>query len=313
MDILRNFFEDTLSWISFPSIQFFELIEILALAFIAYQLIKWCRNTRAWMLFKGLAVILLLYVLAVIFQMNVILWIFSKTISVGITLLIIVFQPELRRALEQLGQKKIISAINIFDDQKEKNERFSERTVAQIISATFDLAREKTGALIVIERDVMLVEYVSTGITLDADISSQLLINIFEHNTPLHDGAVIVRGNKIVSATCYLPLSDNIHLSKELGTRHRAGIGVSEVSDSLTVIVSEETGKVSIASGGRVTRNVSKETLKNKLEEIQLKTAEPMKMKSFKDKGLKKIKNINSMKGNKNLKGRHKNEKINNR
>ena len=219
---------------------------------------------------------------AALLQLNVILWIFSKTISAGITLLLIVFQPELRAALEQLGQKKIINSFNLFDDQRDKNERFSNSTIDNIVTATFELAKTKTAALIVIENDVQLSECERTGIALDSKISSQLLINIFEHNTPLHDGAVLVRGNKIVSATCYLPLSDNLHLSKELGTRHRAGVGISEVSDSLTIIVSEETGKVSIAVGGKITRNINADSLRKRLKNLQNKTDENKKIKSLK-------------------------------
>jgi diadenylate cyclase len=207
--------------------------------------------------------------------------------------LLIVFQPELRAALEQLGQKKIISSFGLFDDTKDKNERFSNDTIDSIVTATYALAKTKTGALIVIEKDVLLAECERTGIALDSKISSQLLINIFEHNTPLHDGAVLVRGDRIISATCYLPLSDNTNLSKELGTRHRAGIGISEVSDSLTIIVSEETGKVSVTSSGKITRNVTVDSLRKRLKSIQRNTTEVKKAKS--------------------LKGWHKNERKNNK
>ncbi|MCR5608538.1 MAG: diadenylate cyclase CdaA [Lachnospiraceae bacterium] len=285
--------------IELPTISFIEIIEILLLAFFIYQLINWCRNTRAWMLIKGIIVILLFYLIAFVLKMNVILWIFSKTINVGIILLLIVFQPELRRALEQLGQKKIVYSFNFFDDQRDRDDRFSEKTISHLVSASYDLAKEKTGALIVIERDVMLVEYERTGIILNSEISSQLLINIFEHNTPLHDGAVIIRGDKIVAATCYLPLSDNTGLSKDLGTRHRAGVGISEVSDSLTIIVSEETGMVSLASGGKITRDVDKETLRRSLEELQDKNIEPNPI----AKNLKEIPKLKEIKKKKKKKG----------
>ena len=152
---------------------------------------------------------------------------------------------------------------------KEIRERFTDKTVNELIKACFDMAEVKTGALIVIEQEIRLDEYVRTGINLDAILTSQLLINIFEHNTPLHDGAVIVRENRIVSATCYLPLSDNMELSKQLGTRHRAGVGISEVTDSVTIIVSEETGQVSVAEGGHLMRNVSSSELREVLERAQ--------------------------------------------
>jgi diadenylate cyclase len=166
-----------------------------------------------------------------------------------------------------------------FDDSKDKGERFSNRTVDELVRACVELAKAKTGALIVIEQNVVLSEYEKTGIDIDAVVSSQLLINIFEHNTPLHDGAVIVRGDRVVSATCYLPLSDNNKLSKALGTRHRAGVGISEVSDSLTIIVSEETGKISLAVGGELLHNVDADSLRSKLMYVQKKTID---VKSFK-------------------------------
>ena len=203
-----------------------------------------------------------------------ILWIFNKTLAIGITALLIVFQPELRKALEELGKKNIVRSIVPFDEQKDKNKRFSDKSINEIIRATVEMANVKTGALIILEKDIVLSEYERTGINLDSAISSQLLINIFEHNTPLHDGAVIIRGDRIVAATCYLPLSDNLGLSKELGTRHRAGVGISEVSDSLTIIVSEETGKISVAIGGKLLRNVDGDLLRKQIDELQGNTSE---------------------------------------
>ena len=198
-----------------------------------------------------------------------IIWLFNKGLAIGLTALAVVFQPELRKALEELGRKNIVTSIIPFDDSKDKKDRFSDKTITEIVKATVELAKAKTGALIILEQDISLAEYERTGITIDSAISSQLLINIFEHNTPLHDGAVILRDDRIVSATCYLPLSDNLGLSKELGTRHRAGVGISEVSDSLTIIVSEETGKISIAIHGKLLRNIDGELLKKKLGEMQ--------------------------------------------
>ena len=168
-----------------------------------------------------------------------------------------------------MDRKKIMAAIIPFDTNRDVQERFTDRTVNELVRACFDMGEAKTGALIVIEQNILLTEYERTGINIDAVLSSQLLINIFEHNTPLHDGAVIVRGNRIVAATCYLPLSDNMELSKQLGTRHRAGVGISEVSDSVTIIVSEETGQISVAQGGRLKRNLDSALLKEILIKAQ--------------------------------------------
>lgn len=265
-----------------PKVSVIDVLEIVILAFVIYHVALWIKNTRAWTLLKGIIVLLACYVIAYILGMNVIVWIFERTISIGITALMIVFQPELRRALEELGQKNIVSTLIPFDDTRNQNERFSERSINEIVKATVEMAKVKTGALIIIEKDIDLSEYERTGIELDSTISSQLLINIFEHNTPLHDGAVIIRGDRIVSATCYLPLSDNMGLSKELGTRHRAGVGISEVTDSLTIIVSEETGRISVAVGGKLLRNIDGDLLKKKLTEIQGKSGDEVEKKRWK-------------------------------
>ena len=265
-----------------PKVSVIDVLEIVILAFVIYHVALWIKNTRAWTLLKGIIVLLACYVIAYILGMNVIVWIFERTISIGITALMIVFQPELRRALEELGQKNIVSTLIPFDDTRNQNERFSERSINEIVKATVEMAKVKTGALIIIEKDIDLSEYERTGIELDSTISSQLLINIFEHNTPLHDGAVIIRGDRIVSATCYLPLSDNMGLSKELGTRHRAGGGISEVTDSLTIIVSEETGRISVAVGGKLLRNIDGDLLKKKLTEMQGKSGDEVEKKRWK-------------------------------
>jgi diadenylate cyclase len=282
MENIMSFFKDYVAWLSFPQIRVTDIIEILIIAFVIYHVVIWVKQTRAWILLKGLIVLLVLYLIASIINLNVILYIFFKTINVGIIALIIVFQPEFRKALEQLGQKNLVGPLFNFSDSKERSERFSDETVDAIVRATFLLAKTKTGALIVIEREVPLDDYEKTGIAIDSLVSSQLLINIFEHNTPLHDGAIIVRGNRIAAATCYLPLSDNMMLSKDLGTRHRAGVGISEASDSLTIIVSEETGKVSIASGGTLVRNVDGDYLRSQVMIAQNKTSEVKKIKIWK-------------------------------
>lgn len=268
--------------INLPKVSVIDILEIVILAFVIYHVALWIKNTRAWMLLKGIIVLLACYVIAYILGMNVIVWIFERTISIGITALMIVFQPELRRALEELGQKKIVSTLIPFDDTRNQNERFSERSINEIVKATVEMAKAKTGALIIMEKDIDLSEYERTGIELDSTISSQLLVNIFEHNTPLHDGAVIIRGDRIVSATCYLPLSDNMGLSKELGTRHRAGVGISEVTDSLTIIVSEETGRISVAVGGKLLRNIDGDLLRKKLTEMHGKSGDDTEKKRWK-------------------------------
>lgn len=263
---LYAFMDKYLSWIDKPKIGPTDIIEIIIIAFVLYQVMVWVKNTRAWMLFKGIIVILIFLLIAALFQMNTILWLSGKVVNVAAIALVIIFQPELRNALERLGRKNFLTAFFSFDFQKANAVRFSEKTINEIVKACYEMGKVKTGALIVIERDVMLNEYIRTGIPLDSLVSSQLLINIFEHNTPLHDGAIIVRGDRIVSATCYLPLSDNMELSKELGTRHRAAVGISEVSDSMTIVVSEETGAVSLAVESTLYRNIDADFLRSKLK-----------------------------------------------
>ncbi len=282
MQTIISFFKEYISWYSLPDIGLTDIIEILILAFVIYNVIVWVKQTRAWILVKGLIVLLILWLFASVLDLSVILWLFYKSLNVGIIAVIIVFQPEFRKALEQLGQNHLVTPLFNFNDSKDKGDRFSEKTVADIVKATFELAKAKTGALIVIEKELSLMEFENTGIAIDSLVSSQLLINIFEHNTPLHDGAVIIKGNRVAAATCYLPLSDNMHLSKELGTRHRAGIGVSEITDCLTIIVSEETGKVSLAMGGTLIRNVDGDYLKNKILTLQNKAADTKKIKLWK-------------------------------
>jgi diadenylate cyclase len=245
------------------------VVEILILSVLIYELLIWVKNTRAWTLLKGIVVVSVFALVSYFFHLTTLTWLISKTAGVLVTIVVIVFQPELRRALEQLGRKNII--FSIFGPsavRTEEDKRSIEKINGEIVKAVFEMGKAKTGALIVMENQVQLSEYERTGIPIDAMISSQLLMNIFEHNTPLHDGAVFVRNQRIVAATCYLPLSDNMELSKELGTRHRAGVGISEVSDSMTIIVSEETGAVSIAEGGELMRNITPDMLKKRLAEL---------------------------------------------
>lgn len=245
-----------------------DVLEILIIAFLLYYILKWMKSTRAWQLLKGLIVICFFLLIAFIMDMSTILWLAQNLLSIFALAIVVVMQPELRHALEELGKKNFLPSSVFADSSKREQEFFSDKTINEIVKACFEMGKVKTGALIVIEQKESLRDYERTGIEVDGIVTSQLLINIFEHNTPLHDGAVIVRGNRVTSATCYLPLSDNLGLSKELGTRHRAGVGVSEVTDSLTVIVSEETGKVSVAYEGKLERGFTADTLKERLQRI---------------------------------------------
>ena len=274
-----NKYISTLSWHRL-SVRWEDIVEILIISFLVYQIMTWVKNTKAWFLMKGIFVILLFIFLAIIFQMNTILWIVENVISIAVIAVVVILQPELRRALEELGRKNFIASIVPFE--KPAIERFSDKTMNDIVKASFEMGKVKTGALIVIEQHVVLTEYERTGIEVDGIVSSQLLINIFEHNTPLHDGAVIIRGNRVVSATCYLPLSDNMEISKELGTRHRAAVGISEVTDALTIVVSEETGHVSVTYEGELYRNLDANGLREKLRMIQNKEVEEKKHRLWK-------------------------------
>jgi diadenylate cyclase len=244
-----------------------DYVQILIIAALIYYVLLWIKNTRAWNLLKGIVVILLFVLIAAVFEMTTILWLAENLFNVGIIAVVVVFQPELRKALENLGGKNFLG--RIFSINKTDTARFSDRTVDELIKASYAMGKVKTGALIVIEDQINLDEYVRTGIDVDGLLTSQLLINIFEKNTPLHDGAVIVRGDRVISATCYLPLSDSLVISKDLGTRHRAAVGISEVSDSLTIVVSEETGNVSIAMKGQIYRDVDADFLRGKLQYVQ--------------------------------------------
>lgn len=277
LETITSFNGKYLTNIHFPDLMWTDVVEIILISILIYNILVWFKNTKAWTLLKGLVVILAIVIIASVFNMSTILWITRNIFSVAVTALIVVFQPELRKALESLGRRNVFSNIFQFEASKIADELFSDETCDAIVQASYAMGRAKTGALIVIEKTDSLIEYERTGIAIDSVISPQLLVNIFEHNTPLHDGAVLVRGNRIVAATCYLPLSDNRDLSKELGTRHRAAVGISEVTDSLTVIVSEETGRVSVAMNGELFRDVDAAELKAKLELLQNKKYEEKK------------------------------------
>ena len=261
MEVIKTFFSEY--YVRLEKLKATDLIEILIIAVVIYYFLRWIKTTNAWAVLKGLIFLLLFWFIASIFHLNAILWIFVNAVGVGITAIIILFQPELRKVLEQLGQKEIVPSF--FGAGTDDKSGLSDRDIEELVRGIYTMAKEKTGALIVIEQQIDIQRYIDTGIVLDADISSGLLISIFEEGRPLHDGAVIIRGKKIVAATCYLPLSNNMQLSKDMGTRHRAAVGVSEESDSFTIIVSEETGKVSIAKGGEIIRGISGDLLKEQL------------------------------------------------
>ncbi|MCI8315271.1 MAG: TIGR00159 family protein [Lachnospiraceae bacterium] len=266
-----NSYIDTLSLRSL-NIRWEDIVEVIIISFLLYEIMAWVKHTKVWLLMKGIIIIIAFILLALIFKMHTIIWIVENVLSIAVTAVIVILQPELRHALEELGRKSFIT--NIISFEKPTDERFSDKTVNDLVKASFEMGKVKTGALMVIEQNVLLTEYERTGIEVDGLISSQLLINIFEHNTPLHDGAVIIRGNRVVSATCYLPLSDNMGISKELGTRHRAAVGISEVTDALTIIVSEETGHVSVTYEGKLYRNLDADGLREKINMIQNKEVE---------------------------------------
>jgi len=259
------------------NMDFGDVLEIIIIAILVYYILAWMKTTRAWALLKGMIVIVGFMLIAVFMEMKTILWIGEKVLGFAVTALIIVLQPELRKALEELGNKNLFTDFTgklPFDTRKRISGSLSEKSINEIAKACAEMSKVKTGALIVIERTESLREYARTGIDIDALVTSQLLINIFEKNTPLHDGAVIITGDRVSSATCYLPLSDNLSLSKDLGTRHRAAVGISEATDSVTIIVSEETGKISLACEGELTTGLSQDRLKSLIHKIVMQDSE---------------------------------------
>lgn len=277
MEQILSFLENNLSNLYIPKPGIVDILEIAIISFVIYHILIWLRSTRAWFLMKGIVSIMVMFVIAVFLEMNTIIWVAQNVVYIGVIAVIVVLQPELRKALETLGKQNFIKSFLPTEFGSASEGLFSDRTVDEITRACVEMSKVKTGALIVVAQNDVLTEYEHTGIEVDAIVSSQLLINIFEHNTPLHDGAVIVRGNRIGWATCYLPLSDNMQLSKALGTRHRAGVGISEACDAMTLIVSEETGKISVAYKGELTRNLKAEDVARHLRKIQNKPTEEKK------------------------------------
>lgn len=242
-----------------------DLIDILIVSVIVYYLINLIRETRAMQLVKGIIFLFMAFFLSQWLKLNALNYILGGAMQIGAFAVIVIFQPELRNLLERMGRFKVGRIIDFASDTTEDD---LHRVIDSIAQAAANMSATKTGALIVMERATRLGEYISTGTMLDANVSSGLLENIFVPNTPLHDGAVIIRNNKIVTAGCLLPLTANNSLSRDLGTRHRAAIGLSEVTDAVIIVVSEETGKISIALNGSLTRNLSRESLAKALKKI---------------------------------------------
>lgn len=242
----------------FSSVRILDIVDIMIVSFVFYKLLLLIKGTRAEQLIKGLLIILVVSKLSDIAKLYAVYFILDNTLKLGFIALLIVFQPELRRALEYIGRNKFLQKDYIANEKREMQNVFNE-----IVETVSFLSKKSIGALIVLEKDTGLGDYIETGIKLDAEISSELLISIFYDKTPLHDGATIISNNRVVAANTYLPLSTNNEVSQELGTRHRAGIGLSEVSDALVVIVSEETGSISVVSDGQLTRYVDEKKLMN--------------------------------------------------
>jgi len=250
------------------------IIDIGIVSFVIYKLIKLIRETRAWQLIKGILVIVIAARASELIGFKTLSFILRLTIEYMAIILVVLFQPEFRRGLEHLGRSRFR---NLFSFEEEDSTIKVKSLIEEIIKAVTEMSRTFTGALIVIERETKLGEIINSGINLDSNVTSELLINIFTPNTPLHDGAVVIRDNKIKAAACFLPLTENPNLSKELGTRHRAALGISEVSDAIVVVVSEESGRISVALNGGLTRNLTSDTLRKALSKNLLDKENPSK------------------------------------
>ena len=246
------------SLINNPMLLMMSILDIVIVVFLFYKLFQMLKGTRAWQLLKGILFLIFATFLSDILKLNILNYILSSLMTYGIFMLIVIFQPELRRLLEQLGTNKFSKYFGIDDDANSK----MKENIYKIAIAATELSKAGTGALIVIERDIKIQDIISTGIVMNSEISPQVLVNIFEPKTPLHDGAVVISNHKIAAASCMLPLADDKDIARELGTRHRAAIGVSKESDCIVVVVSEETGKVSIAKDGTLIADVREDVLK---------------------------------------------------
>ena len=259
----ENFYKDNIvEYIKSLQTNPFELvtliIDITIVIFLMYCFFKIVRGSRAWQLIKGIALLIIATWMSGLFNLKILNWILTGIMNLGVIAIIVIFQPELRRALEQLGSNKLTQFFGIDKDLSTK----TKEDIYKVVIAATELSKAKTGALIVLERDIKIQDIIATGIPMNAEVSPQLLVNIFEPKTPLHDGAVVISGNKIAAAACVLPLADDKDIAKELGTRHRAAIGISKESDSIVVVVSEETGKISVAKDGTLIADVREDVLK---------------------------------------------------
>ena len=259
----ENFYKDNIvEYIKSLQSNPFELvtliIDLAIVMFLLYSFFRIVRGSRAWQLIKGIAFVVIATWISGLLNLKILNWILTGIMNLGVIAIIVIFQPELRRALEQLGTNKFTQFFGIDKDLATK----TKEDIYKVVIAATELSRNKTGALIVMERDIKIQDIIATGIPMGAEVSPQLLVNIFEPNTPLHDGAVVISGNKIASAACVLPLADDKDISKDLGTRHRAALGISTQSDSIVVIVSEETGKISVAKDGTLIADVREDVLK---------------------------------------------------
>ena len=269
MDAVINFFKEFSSML--PTIKVMDIVDILVVAFLIYKVIMMVRSTSAARIAKSVLIILILAGVTQLLNMYLLNYILDKILEIGLVALIVVFQPELRRMLEKLGSKNVREILSVKEEQRE-----IDRVIEQTVQACEIMAKERTGVLIVFERSIPLLEYQKSGTVVDACVSSELLRNLFFTKASLHDGAVIIRNDRIAAAGCVLPLTENHNISSDLGTRHRAGIGISEVSDAVVVIVSEETGTISVAIGGLLKRHLKPETLEKLLiNELMPQTEEP--------------------------------------
>ena len=255
---INSFFSEFLDMIFRININ--DVVDILIVTYIFYKVFMFIKDTRAEQVLKGIVLLFVITQISKIFKLHTLYWILIKTLDLGFIAALIIFQPELRAGLEYIGRTKFsfFSKNNISVSEEKLN-----KTIEEIVEALYSLSRQKIGALIILERHTKIGDIINTGTSIDGEVSRQLLINIFIPNTPLHDGAVVIRDSEIKAAACFLPLTQSKDLSKELGTRHRAAIGVSEVSDCISLIVSEETGDVSIAKAGKIYRKISKERMTN--------------------------------------------------
>ena len=281
MDIVENVFKNIVS-----SVGITDVLDIAIITFLVYKLLGFIRETRAEQLAKGLLLLVVATVLSKWMHLYTLHWLLSGLISAGLVAIVVIFQPELRRALEYLGRSRITNIFGEVDNEEAK------RIVGQFVEAVDSMSASRTGALIVIEREISLNDIVETGTVIDSQITAQMIGTIFYEGTPLHDGAVIVRGDKLYAAGCVLPLTQNKELNKELGTRHRAGIGITENSDALVIIVSEETGIISIAQNGKLTRFLDGKTIEKKLLNLYFEGETEQKLSDRISKALKGGKNV---------------------